>query len=261
MSEPIPIERWPARLEAAVADCGAFDQVRVLNDTASTQDAARRMHAAPGTVIVAWNQAAGRGRLGRAWASATEGAAVTFVLEPGQTERLAIVGAVAAAGAAEAQLEHAVGIKWPNDIVVGGRKLAGVLVEQNDNRALPAIGMNVAQLSWPSSLGKSAVSLRELGVDVDRLDVLEALIRHMDRAIVLSDEELMEEFSQRDVLGGQRLTLREGGRVITGRLSRLDPLVGLAVETDLGSVWLPAATTTVLKTSIDRVPDGSAASE
>lgn len=248
MSQPIGVERWPDRIDAVLGEhCRTFQRAHVVRETGSTQDAARRMNAGPGEIIVAWNQTVGRGRLGRSWSSGLDGVAITFVLQPGQRERLAIAGAIGAARAAETMLGHPVGIKWPNDILVNARKLAGVLVEQDDRRALPAIGMNVSQTSWPDDLASQAVSLHQLGAMVDRIEVVETLIERMDEALEASDGDLIGSFLERDVLTGKTMKLRNGTEIVSGRLERLDPLKGLAVRTESGECWLPAATTTVLQ--------------
>ncbi|MHC4102053.1 MAG: biotin--[acetyl-CoA-carboxylase] ligase, partial [Planctomycetota bacterium] len=142
---PVPIEQWSDRLQHVLdALDGPLRRVTVLRETGSTQDAAKRMSAEPGDVVVAWRQTAGRGRLGRAWADTGEdGIAVTLVTDAGPPSWLAVASAVGAACAAEALLRRAVGIKWPNDVVVDGRKLAGVLTEQAGGQALIGIGLNV----------------------------------------------------------------------------------------------------------------------
>ncbi len=247
MSDAVPIEQWPQRLESVLETCAGFRRVHVVRDTNSTQDAARRLGAVQGDVVVAWNQTTGRGRLGRSWSSGTLGAAVTFVLAPGPGQRLALVGAVAAARAAEDLLQRAVGIKWPNDIFVKGQKLAGVLVEQNDRVAWPGIGMNVGQTRWPAELADSAVSLLELGVDVDRVEVLGALIAHMDRAHRDDDDTLIEFFRRHDAMSGGRWRFLSEGREIEGWVRQVEPLEGIRVETSEGEMWLPAPSTTVLE--------------
>ncbi len=111
--------------------------VVIVPETTSTQDAARRLDAAPGTVVIAGRQTAGRGRLGRVWAdTGDEGIAASFVCAVAAPERMAVACAVATARAAESVLGRLVGIKWPNDIVAEGRKLAGILIEQSGDRAV-----------------------------------------------------------------------------------------------------------------------------
>jgi BirA family biotin operon repressor/biotin-[acetyl-CoA-carboxylase] ligase len=177
-----PAERWPDALEAALARTrGALSRCVVLRETASTQDHARAAGIEPGTVVVAWRQTAGRGRLGRAWAdTGTDGVAATFALPAAPPESLAMRSAVAAASAARRFLAgDACGVKWPNDVVVDGRKLAGVLVERIDGTALVGIGINVRQTSFPPPLDGHATSLAMHGPAPDRLDVLAALFEEI----------------------------------------------------------------------------------
>lgn len=173
-------------------------------------------------------------------------------MPPERSERLSILTAVAtaraiddlAAGAAPAPIQ----IKWPNDIVVNGMKIAGVLIEQDDERALVGIGVNGKQIRWPDDLRGRAISLLQLGVARDRLHVIFALIVRLQYALQLSDEQLIQEFAERDALRGQSASFRSGEREIRGRVLRVDPMQGLAVQTESeGEVWLPAATTTVVK--------------
>jgi len=244
---------WTQRLEDAA--CGPFDKVVVVDMATSTQDTARRLDATPGTVVVARRQTAGRGRLGRVWAdTGDEGIAVSFVIaRPARPEALAIAAAVGAAVAAESLLDRGldgmggVGIKWPNDVVVDGRKLAGILIEQWGGRAVIGIGLNVTQTSWPPRLAERAVSLAQLGAACTRLDALAALVRAVSVALPVPDDELCEQFARRDVLPDSRAVFRTGGRTITGTVIRIDPMHGLLVRTDREHVYLPAATTTVVE--------------
>ncbi len=238
--------RWTQRLEGAA--CGIFQKIVVVDEATSTQDTARRLDATPGTVVAALRQTAGRGRLGRVWADTSdEGIAVSFVIaKPARPEALAIAAAVGAAVAAESLLNHAVGIKWPNDIVVEGRKLAGILIEQWGGRAVIGIGMNVTQTDWPPPLEQRAVSLAQLGATCTRLDALAALVRAVSVALPIRDDQLCEQFAQRDVLPDTQAVFRTGERTITGTVVRIDPMHGLLVRTDREHVYLPAATTTVV---------------
>ena len=67
-------------------------------------------------------------------------------------------------------------VKKPNDVLIDGRKLAGVLVEQSGELAIIGIGINVHQREWPVELEETAISLHQGGVDIDRLEVLELLL-------------------------------------------------------------------------------------
>ena len=122
----VPIESWPDALEATVASaCTLLRTVIVLRETGSTQDHARAAGIPVGTLVTAWRQSAGRGRLGRAWEDThAAGVAVTFALPDDAPESLAMRSAVATARAVRSFLPgDACGIKWPNDIVVDSRKI------------------------------------------------------------------------------------------------------------------------------------------
>jgi BirA family biotin operon repressor/biotin-[acetyl-CoA-carboxylase] ligase len=238
----IPLDQWAGRLEAVLGEReGPLVEVTVLRETGSTQDAARHLRAGPGRVIATGRQTAGRGRLGRSWADTGD-------------QGIAVASAVATARAAEALLGPGrVGIKWPNDIVAGGRKLAGILVEQAGGVALIGVGMNVSQTRWPPELAGRAASLADLGAREDRIDALAALVRAMNETLGLDDRSLGREYAARDVLVGTTATFRSGPRTVTGTVTRIDPIRGLAVRTGRQGegqekeVFLPAAVTTVLR--------------
>ena len=252
-----PLDQWKERLDAVVASDGeVFRRVIVIRETASTQDAARRLGAQLGDVVVAWRQTAGRGRLGRRWADTREdGVALSIVLPCGPSERLALAFAVGVASAAERLLDRPVGIKWPNDIVVDGRKLAGILIELSGERAVVGIGMNVLQTRWPLPLADRAVSLVQLASrpePIERLTVLESLVRAMNETLPDDNDRLCDEFARRDVLAGTRVVCRSGRRTITGTVLKVDPIRGLLVVSDREQVYLPAAVTTILNWQPDR---------
>lgn len=250
---------WRDALAPAVAAATRFSELIVVENVDSTQDEARRRAAAPGTVLVTLRQAAGHGRLGSAWAdTGADGLALSAVVPPvGSTpawspERLAIASAVAAAEAVEGALGRAVGIKWPNDLVAGPRKLAGILIEGDPQRAVIGVGINVHQTAWPAELAPRAVSLAQLGAATTRRGLAAGLITALDAALGLEDAELTAAFAGRDVLVGRVATFRTNGpagpETVTGRVERLDPLTGLGVRTELDPEvrWLPAASTRVV---------------
>jgi BirA family biotin operon repressor/biotin-[acetyl-CoA-carboxylase] ligase len=244
----VAFEEWTGRLQRVLDEIGGpWRRVTVLRETPSTQDAAGAMSAGAGEVIVAWRQTAGRGRRGRRWEDTSDaGIAVTFVTEAGPPPRLALASAVGAAVAVESILGRRIGIRWPNDIVDGRRKLAGVLVEQVGGRALIGIGVNVSQTTWPPALAGRAVSLAELGAGVDRVDAAAALLESMSRALGSTDQDLADAFRARNALAGARATFRTPSGTITGTVLRIDPMRGLVVEAGGRQVHLSAETTSVV---------------
>jgi BirA family transcriptional regulator, biotin operon repressor / biotin---[acetyl-CoA-carboxylase] ligase len=144
---------------------------------------------AEGTLAVAEEQTEGRGRLGRHWHS-PPGVSVlcSILLEPPvETQRLPELSLVAGEAAAEAiATVTALGpeIKLPNDILLGGRKVAGILAEARDGRVVLGIGINVnlTEDRLPTEVHLPATSLRvELGREVDRAELLVELLAVLER--------------------------------------------------------------------------------
>ncbi|MDZ4755430.1 MAG: biotin--[acetyl-CoA-carboxylase] ligase [Phycisphaerae bacterium] len=244
---PRTIIDWPAAIETALCSCTIFTSVRVLADTDSTQDAARALSKAPGVVIVAWRQRHGRGRHGRTWSDTGEqGVAVTFVAPSCAVAHLAAASAVATARAIEQFTGAPAGIKWPNDIVVDGQKLAGILVERVDGVALIGIGINVGQTEFSPELTGRATSMQLLGVEADRLDVVTALVPALDRALQMQAEELSNQYAERDALRGAIARLSTMNGEVEGRILRANPFEGVILQTSGAARTLPPETTAVL---------------
>lgn len=238
-------------------------KIELYRQTASTQDAARRLAeqhgaAAQGGLAVADEQTAGRGRLGRRWIAAP-GEALTFsYIDIGHNpsiDRLTLATAVAVATAIEAATANAlsVAVKWPNDIYANDRKLAGILVEtfplgNGSIASIIGVGVNVS-LHPPHNDPelRRAISLRVLGYDIDRLRLLAELVPAMDDALnQQSVQSLVTQWRQRSVLLGRQVRLQTDGRVIEGQVIDLDPQQGLIVRTLAGELLhLPAQKTTV----------------
>lgn len=243
--------RWQRALVAGLVPDGAVRSVVVVEESPSTQDLARAAHRVPGTACFALRQTAGRGRLGRAWADTQdEGVAVTFVLPAAAPEVLAMRSAVAAARAVGGFVPAA-GIKWPNDVVIDGRKAAGVLVECADGLAFAGIGINVAQRAFPPELDAHATSLARAGAAVERLDVALALVRAVEDAWALGPGPLAAAYRSLDRLSGRPCRFRTPVGDVEGRVVSVDPERGIEVETASGPRFLPAATTSVVP------PDGA----
>lgn len=251
-----PIDVWPDLLEAVAARCATLRHIAVLRETGSTQDHARGLPA--GSVTVAWRQTHGRGRNGRTWAdTGTDGLALSANVPPSASERLAGRAAVAACEAVEqAALDSGRGtpsvrIKWPNDLWIEGRKLGGILIEQDPLRAIIGIGINVSQRRFPESISRTATSLAMHGFDVDRIDLACRLVERLDAWASMPDERLTAEYAARDALAGTRCSLSTPGGVIEGLVMACDPLHGMRIRTSAGDRVLAAATTSVLA-SLDR---------
>ena len=143
-----------------------------------------------GTIAVAEEQSEGRGRLGRSWHAPARTSVLVSVLlrpavDPPRLPELSLVagGAVAEAIAEVAEIEPA--IKFPNDVLVGGRKVAGILAEAGDGRVILGIGVNVNQAGdqLPSDAQTEPTSLRiETGAPLDRARLLAAILARLEVA-------------------------------------------------------------------------------
>lgn len=248
-----PLSAWPDAIETAIAErCRIFTSVRVLAETASTQDVARELADRPGAVVVAARQTRGRGRLGRSWCdTGDEGIAATFCCPDDPLgHRLVLASSIAPVRAIERGCAVPVGIKWPNDLMVRGRKLGGVLIERvassGSRVALIGIGINVRQREFPPELADGATSLLREGADLDRLDLLVGLVVALDEALGEPSERLLADYLGRDALRGREATFGTPTGEITGTVLQAHPVDGIAIEVPGGTVTLPVATTTVL---------------
>ncbi|MHB1156763.1 MAG: biotin--[acetyl-CoA-carboxylase] ligase [Phycisphaerales bacterium] len=229
----------------------------VYAHTASTQLIAKRLvpHADQaarhdGWVIVADHQTAGRGRLGRQWLDQPGGQLLMTAVIAGSshsTDRLMLAACDALALTVEQTTQLPVRVRWPNDLMLHGRKLAGILVEAVDRAALIGVGLNASldPASLPAPLDQLATSLAAHGGHVDRLTLLDVLLDQLDHAVHhAADAELHDAWRARSDMLQQRITVRQGDRTLTGRVLDIDPLHGLLLEVEHGPVvTLPAATT------------------
>jgi BirA family biotin operon repressor/biotin-[acetyl-CoA-carboxylase] ligase len=144
-----------------------------------------------GAVILAEEQTAGRGRAGRSWQSdRAAGIYVTLLLRPRlapvQAPLLTMMAGLSARAAIEATTGMAPDLKWPNDLLVRGKKVGGILTEMHAEPSqvrfvIVGIGLNVNQEKFPGELGTTASSLRlETGGKVSRLELLVRLLREFE---------------------------------------------------------------------------------
>ncbi len=232
----------------------------VYRQTASTQDIARSLveQAATvrdfdGYVVVADHQTSGRGRLGRVWLSRPGRQLLMSIVlarpdEP--VDRLMLAGSLAIAEVVAKLTGLHPEVRWPNDIFVDGRKLAGTLVDTPlPGCALLGVGLNVSL--DPAHLGptlrRRVTSLTWLECFVDRLRVLDLLLDELDKALGEPDAALVRAWRGRAGLVQQRITVEADGRQLTGRVIDIDPSHGLVLEVEAGPVvTLPAATTSLV---------------
>jgi len=181
-----------------------------------------------GTLVTAGYQSAGRGRLGRTWVAPPGRALLMSVLVRAVPPVLPLRAAVAVAGAVGPEAQ----IKWPNDVLVGGRKASGVLVEgrPQEGWAVVGVGVNVAvaeedlppaERTPPGTLGRSPADVEPL---------LDAVLRGLEEQLDAPVGEVLAAWRARDALLGRRVVWSEGAGVARG----IDDAGRLRVERDDG---------------------------
>lgn len=240
----------------------------IAETTSSNDEAWKRLPdpAADGAVVFTNFQTAGRGRLGRTW-TAPRGAgllmSVLLVEQSGDPDpaELCLIPAVAACEAIAAVTDVCPTIHWPNDLYVGRRKLAGILVESRRpasssvaSATVIGIGINCLQQTghFPPELAERATSLEmESHHAIDRALLAIALLHRLDYWLAAprtwNYEDLRAAWVARAEPVGREITLRSGEKTHCGTIIDIDPASALVVRLADGSIRaFNAAETTVL---------------
>jgi len=255
-----------AEIRARRSNARIGSRIEFVESTTSTNDFAKKLLAeAPsdGLVVLADYQSAGRGRHHRPWRS-PRGASVLCsvalvesspVWDGGQ---LALLVGIAACDAIRRATDVTPTIKWPNDLMVRGRKLGGILVEK-DSRSdgtvfIIGVGINCLQQAahLEDDLGDRATSLEiESRQAIDRTEIAIALLSELERRVGDSDfrsiDALRAAWLDRAHPIGRRVILRHAGKTFQGTIIDVDPGAALIVQLDAGGVRaFNAASTTLL---------------
>jgi BirA family biotin operon repressor/biotin-[acetyl-CoA-carboxylase] ligase len=198
-------------------------------------------------VVIAEAQTAGRGRLGRRWTSpAGKGLLFSVLLRPAlpmsEAHLLTLVAACAAAEAIESLATAPVGIKWPNDLFIGDRKVGGILLEVAGEQdvvdwVVVGIGVNVntEYSELPVALRRTATSLKMAGGEaVDRSELLARLLLVLDAhyadAVANGFERALSDFRERDYLLSKGVSVQTREGPVAGRAAGIDERGALLVE-------------------------------
>lgn len=236
-------------ISAGLDTCIIGRRVLFYPSVTSTMDIARRearQGAAEGTVVVAGEQTAGRGRLQRIWYSPEGNIALSLVLRPDlaalpclvMIASLAVVRGIGEVTGLKAR------IKWPNDVLIDGEKVCGIMIENEvvGNRvsfAIIGIGINVAlRPSDIDEIAGAATSLeQELGSAVMPVALVKSLLTEFERLyLALPDNEsIYSAWRDSLVTLGKRVTVRSGGDILYGVAESVDRTGALFLRHDEGS--------------------------
>ncbi len=226
-----------------------FFKVESTNDIAMKLGEEDEAH---GAVVIAEEQTQGRGRSGRVWSSEkSTGIYCTVLLRPpispAQASLLTLVAGLAARDAVGEELDAAPDIRWPNDLLIQGKKFCGILTEMHAepdrvNYAVVGIGINVNQSRMPAEIAGIATSLRiESGHIHSRLEILIRLLRHLDRYYNLflssGSQPIVRRFAEvSSYFQGKRVRITTATESFLGTTAGLESNGVLRVERDDGRI-------------------------
>lgn len=228
--------------------------IRVFEQTTSTNDVIEKLArdgVREGVVVFAESQTKGRGRLGRKWISPERKGLWFSVLlrpdlRPQETTQLTVAAATALRRAIKAETGLKPEIKWPNDVLIGGKKVAGILTELSAEldkvrHVILGIGVdvNLGAGELPAELKKTATSLKiESGETLSRAELAVAVLRELDedysRICARKFGALADEWERNCTTIGKDVTVQIGDRKIRGRAESLDDAGALLLRTEHG---------------------------
>ena len=226
-------------------------QWRFLAETDSTNaEISRSLAKHPpeqGLIILADSQTDGKGRLGRTWYSAPgTGVYISILIRPNLTPEqlpiLTLMAGLATVIAVNKFTSNRAQLKWPNDLLLNGKKIAGVLCEyypKNIPAVIIGIGINVNQTQFPADIKEIATSLKlETGEEINRTALIKQLITQLDfQYSELKKHKvgtLIKNWTSHTDLFGKTITLKKSIQSITGKAIRLDNLGRLVIVNESG---------------------------
>ena len=237
----------------------SFDTIDSTNNCAK---AVAGCGASEGTVVIAEQQTAGKGRLGRLWeANPNENLMFSLVLRPkASTDALNLLPlyvAVAVSGAIERATGLKVECKWPNDILYKGKKLAGILIEGSIKQNMVdyvviGVGINVNQAKFDGELSTKASSLRlEADKEIDRVSLFKEILKGLEddyRGFQNSGfHSVVPQWIARSTMINRPISVSQQGNIISGVVKGLSADGGLVLQTNGTEQTVFAGDVTVLQ--------------
>ena len=228
--------------------------IQVFEQTTSTNDVLEKFArdgVKEGVVVFAESQTKGRGRLGRKWISPErKGLWFSILLRPDlrpqETTQLTVASAIALRRAVKTVTGLAAEIKWPNDLLIGGKKIVGILTEMSAEvdrvrHIILGIGVDVNQdvAEFPVELRKIATSLKiETGAEISRAELAVEIMRELDadyaRICGGKFSAVADEWEAACATIGRNVSVQTGVQKIRGRAEALDDDGALLVRTEHG---------------------------
>ena len=239
-------------------------KVLVYKSTSSTNDIAteyaknKKNH---GLAVFAEEQTAGRGRAGNKWLTGKADSilcSIVLTQTKCNPDLLSLAAAVAVAEAIGQPARKPVKVKWPNDIILNSKKVAGILLESKKHRTRTSyvlgIGINCHQKKedFPHDLRETATSIdMETGSKIDRISLAKRLLTSLDDWLEIAhakNRKVINAWRNLSVQLGHRITVLFNGRKFSGNCIGIDPEKGLIVQLDHGGIRIfDAAHTTIEK--------------
>jgi BirA family biotin operon repressor/biotin-[acetyl-CoA-carboxylase] ligase len=229
-------------------------RIMIFDSLPSTNTHAKSLainNAEEGTIVIAEEQTAGRGRLGRSWHT-EPGKNLTFSLiiqphlSPDHVGIISLYASVAVTSALTTVASVQLQCKWPNDVLINGRKCCGILSETTftDGKisyVVIGIGVNINQSEFPPELASLATSLfLETGKCFDRTLVLAAILQQMESMYPLitsgRSSDIINQWQEHTTMFGNEVTINQDGRLLRGTALRLAEDGGLIIATQNGEV-------------------------
>lgn len=234
-------------------------EIHLLPETVSTNSLAMEMASKgdpEGTVVIAETQTGGKGRLGRKWISPKGNLYLSVILRPEipvhRAPLLTLMGAVAVASAIRKVCGIQAVIKWPNDILISGKKVSGLLTEMSAEQdrirhIVLGIGIdvNMPLEDLPADVRALATTLAaEQGVMIDRTHLVRQVMRELDhwyQAFLADAREVLNEWTTLNVTIGNRVAVSNAGTSLEGQAQAIDEEGRLIISLDDGTTRLVAA--------------------
>jgi BirA family biotin operon repressor/biotin-[acetyl-CoA-carboxylase] ligase len=223
-------------------------RIHYFREIGSTMDGARELAkrgARGGTIVIGEAQTHGRGRLGREWLSPKGGIYFTIILRPrispAYAPRINLMASIVVAATIRELFGLKAELKWPNDILIAGKKVCGILAEMDaemDVVNFVNVGIGINANSSVPRFEKTATSLKDmLGREISRKELLSVIITEMERRQpLLMKPDLLEEWKKLSVTLNKRVRVMSLGEEVIGQATDIDATGALILEGKNGSL-------------------------